>query len=177
MYRYLVWAIALVSVVLMIVIFEPFFVSSPTKAAGPAGLAGQAAPVFALKDDSDSPVSLDQYRGRIVVMNLWASWCPPCRAELPDLQRVASLYATRGVSIVGVNEGESAERARAFAAALQIRFPIWIDGSERYGRAYGVLGLPTTIVVDRRGTIVRGFDGALTFDQMRAAVDPLATTQ
>jgi peroxiredoxin len=177
MYRYLVCAIALLAVVLLVVIFEPFFVSSPTKTAGPAGLAGQPAPVFSLRDDRDSPVSLDQYRGRIVVMNLWASWCPPCRAELPDLERVASLYATRGVSIVGVNEGESAERARVFADALRVRFPIWVDGSERYGRAYGVLGLPTTIVLDRRGSIVRGFDGALTFDQMRAAVDPLATRE
>ncbi|HEV3196069.1 MAG TPA: TlpA disulfide reductase family protein, partial [Candidatus Cybelea sp.] len=99
--------------------------------------------------------------------------CPPCRAEMPDLQRLATLYAGRGIAVLGVNEGESAERARAFAEALQIRFPIWIDGNEQYGRTYAALGLPTTIILDRRGAVVRGFDGAMTLDQMRAVVGPL----
>jgi cytochrome c biogenesis protein CcmG, thiol:disulfide interchange protein DsbE len=177
MYRYVVWLIALLGLALAFGVLEPFFASHSSKTAGPAGLTGQSAPVFGLSDDRGSPVSLDRYRGHIVVMNLWASWCPPCRAEMPDLQHLANLYSDRGIAIVGVNEGESAERARAFAESLQIRFPIWIDGSERYGRTYGALGLPTTVILDRRGTVVRGFDGALTFDQMRAAVAPLATTQ
>lgn len=103
-------------------------------------------------------------------MNLWASWCPPCRAEMPDLQRLADRYAGRRIAIVGVNEGESPERARAFAQSLQLRFPIWIDSSERYGRTYAALGLPTTILIDPRGVVIRGFDGALTLDEMRAAV-------
>jgi thiol-disulfide isomerase/thioredoxin len=103
-------------------------------------------------------------------MNLWASWCPPCRAEMPDLQRLLDADGRSGVAVVGVNEGESPERARAFADALRIRFPIWIDASQRYGRLYGALGLPTTVIVDRKGVIVGGFDGAMTFDQMRAAV-------
>lgn len=107
------------------------------------------------------------------MMNLWATWCPPCRAEMPDLQRLATRYAGAGLSIVGVNQGESPERARAFADSLRIGFPIWIDADQRYGRAYGALGLPTTVVLDRRGVVVRGFDGALTFEQMRSAVDPM----
>ena len=154
-------------------VFEPFFASRANKAAGPAGLTGEPAPVFSLQDDAGATVSLAQLRGRLVVMNLWASWCPPCRAEMPDLQRLAERYAGRGVAVVGVNEGESPERARAFARALGIRFPIWIDAAERYGRTYTALGLPTTIVVDRQGAVVRGFDGPLTFAQMRATVDPL----
>ncbi len=95
-------------------------------------------------------------------MNLWASWCPPCRAEMPDLQRLAETDAHRGVAVVGVNEGESPQKARAFADALRIRFPIWIDSSERYGLIYAALGLPTTVIVDRRGIVMRGFDGPLT---------------
>lgn len=106
-------------------------------------------------------------------MNLWASWCPPCRAELPDLQRLYDRYRTHKLVVVGVNEGESLQRARAFAAALRLRFPILLDGNQSYGRVYAALGLPTTIVIDEGGTIVRGFDGALTFDQMQAAVRPL----
>jgi thiol-disulfide isomerase/thioredoxin len=150
-----------VALIVAIAVLKPFFVPQVKTVSGPAGLVGQSAPVFALRDDLGSPVSLGQYRGKIVVMNLWASWCPPCRAEMPDLQRLAAANANRGVAIVGVNEGESPQRARTFAASLGIRFPIWIDAA---------LGLPTTVVVDRNGVVAKGFDGALTYDQMRAAL-------
>lgn len=173
MSRYVIWAIAAAALAIAFIVLEPFFVAPGTHAAGPQGLVGQAAPVFALTDDRGAAVSLDRYRGRIVVMNLWASWCPPCRAEMPDLQRLASAYAADGIAIVGVNEGESPQRARAFADSLQIRFPIWIDGAQRYGRTYAALGLPTTVILDANGVVVRGFDGPLTFAQMQAAVAPL----
>jgi len=153
-------------------LLAPFFIS-PNHPSGPAALAGSAAPVFQLRDDRGTAVSLDMYRGHVVVMNLWASWCPPCRAEMPDLQRLAQAYSGTGLAIVGVNEGESSERARAFADSLAIRFPIWIDDRQQYGRTYGALGLPTTVILDRRGIVARGFDGALTYAQMQAAVQPL----
>lgn len=140
---------------------------------GPAGLAGQQAPVLALTDVRGDPVSIAQYRGRVVVMNLWATWCPPCREELPDLQRLYAADARRGLVVIGVDQGESAARASAFAASLGVRFPIWIDAQQAYGRAYDALGFPTTVIVGRDGTIARGFDGALTYAQMRAAVTPL----
>jgi thiol-disulfide isomerase/thioredoxin len=173
MSRYIVWAVAAVVIAVAFFVLEPFFVSPANRPGGPEGLAGQAAPVFALRDDRGGVVSLDRYRGRIVLMNLWASWCPPCRAEMPDLQRLAITYAGTRLAIVGVNEGESPERAREFADSLGIRFPVWIDGSQRYGRTYAALGLPTTVVLDGHGIVVRGFDGALTFAQMQSAVAPL----
>ncbi|MGC1381567.1 MAG: TlpA disulfide reductase family protein [Candidatus Baltobacteraceae bacterium] len=171
--KYLVWLVGALALAIAVAIFEPFFVPQSAGTSGPAALAGRSAPVFPLFDDRGRPVSLVQYRGRVVMMNLWATWCPPCRAEMPDLQRLATRYAGAGLSIVGVNQGESPERARAFADSLRIGFPIWIDADQRYGRAYGALGLPTTVVLDRRGVVVRGFDGALTFEQMRSAVDPM----
>ncbi|HXO18265.1 MAG TPA: TlpA disulfide reductase family protein [Candidatus Dormibacteraeota bacterium] len=170
MSRYIVWSIAVLALVAGAMILEPFFVSPRPQPSGPEGLAGQAAPAFMLHDDRGEAVSLDRYRGRPVLMNLWASWCPPCRAEMPDLQRLADSHLGGEIAIIGVNEGESPERSRAFAESLQIRFPIWIDSSQRYGRTYAALGLPTTVLLDRRGIVVRGFDGALTYDQMRAAV-------
>lgn len=133
-------------------------------------MVGQRAADFPLRDDAGATVSLAQLRGSVVVVNLWASWCPPCRAEMPELQRFADAYRARGVVVVGVNQGESTQRASAFARSLQIRFPIWLDQRQEYGRAYTALGLPTTVVVGRDGTIVRGFDGPLTFDELRAAV-------
>ncbi len=174
MNRSLVWLVAVLALAGAFAIFEPFFSSRGSGAAGPASFAGQPAPVFQLRDDLGAPASLAAYRGVVVVMNLWASWCPPCRAEMPDLQRLADRYPQSRVVIVGVNEGESAERAAAFARSLRIRFPIWVDATQQYGRAYGALGLPSTVIVNRQGVVVRGFDGAMTFDQMQAAVAPVA---
>jgi cytochrome c biogenesis protein CcmG, thiol:disulfide interchange protein DsbE len=173
MSRYIAGAIAVVVLAIAFFVLEPFFVPSPAHSGGPEGLVGDPAPVFALQDDRGNSVSLERYRGRIVLMNLWASWCPPCRAEMPDLQRLANAYAHSGIAIVGVNEGESPGRARAFADSLQIRFPIWVDTAQRYGRTYGALGLPTTVILDRRGVVTRGFDGPLTFAEMESAVAPL----
>jgi len=168
MSRWYLWLIVAVALAAGAFVIEPFFLAPPARS-GPESLVGQAAPLFPLHDDRDRSVSLQEYRGRIVVMNLWASWCPPCRAEMPDLQRLANAYAEQ-IAIVGVNEGESPTRARAFADSLGIRFPIWIDDGERYGRIYAALGLPTTVILDRRGVVVRGFDGPLTLVQMQEAV-------
>jgi peroxiredoxin len=167
------WVLVVAALAFAGTIVVPFFIGSPTKAVGPAGLVGQNAPVFDLLDDNGTSVSLARYRGRVVLMNLWASWCPPCRAEMPDLQRLAADYRDTNLTIVGVNEGESADRARDFAASLRIAFPIWLDDQQRYGRVYAALGLPTTVIVGPDGVVVRGFDGALTYGEMRAAVKGL----
>ncbi len=172
MSRQIRWLLILAVVAVAAIVVVPFFRSDSSHASGPSALAGTAAPVFALNDDSGATVSLQQYRGRIVLMNLWASWCPPCRAEMPDLQRLSQQYAAAGLVVVGVNEGESPERARAFAQSLRIRFPIWIDDQQRYGRLYAALGMPTSVIIGRDGNVVKGFDGALTLSEMQAAVKP-----
>jgi peroxiredoxin len=89
---------------------------------------------------------------------------------MPDLQTVAREYAKDGVVVIGVNQGESAARASAFARSLEIAFPIWIDDGQQYGRVYAALGLPTTVVIDRLGAVERGFDGPLTIEQMRSTI-------
>jgi len=166
------WIVAAVVLAVALLVLLPLFRPGAVREAGPGGLVGQAAPVFALHDDRGNAVSLSAYRGKVVVLNLWASWCPPCRAEMPDLQRLQTAFASRGLVVIGVNQGESPQRAADFAKALQIGFPIWIDDQQQYGRVFAALGLPTTVVIGRDGIVRRGFDGALTIDQMRAAVTP-----
>lgn len=170
MNRQISWLIGLGALAVLAIVLIPMFRSDALRPAGPSGLAGKPAPVFTLVDDRGAAVSLAAYRGKVVVLNLWASWCPPCRAEMPDLQRFSAAYARRGVVVIGINQGESAQRARAYASSLGIAFPIWLDENQRYGRVFTVLGMPTTVIVGRDGNVVRGFDGALTFDEMRAAV-------
>lgn len=141
--------------------------------AGPAALAGRPAPSFDVASVSGGTSSLGAYRGRVVVMNLWASWCPPCRAEMPDLERLSEAFASKNVVVLGVDQGESRERASSFARSLGIHYPILLDEQQQYGRVYAALGLPTTIIVDPQGIVVRGFDGPLSYDQMAGAIAPL----
>ncbi|MBV8748441.1 MAG: TlpA family protein disulfide reductase, partial [Candidatus Eremiobacteraeota bacterium] len=116
--------------------------------------------------------SLARHRGQVVLMNLWATWCPPCREEMPTLERFAREHAGT-VVVLGVDQGESADAAAAFARERGVTFPILVDEQQQYGRAYAALGLPTSVIVDRSGHVVKGVDGAMTLEQMRDAVAPL----
>ncbi|MFN2529471.1 MAG: TlpA family protein disulfide reductase [Candidatus Baltobacteraceae bacterium] len=140
---------------------------------GPTSLVGNPAQSFQAQSLSGATASLQAYQGKLVILNLWASWCPPCRAEMPDLQRLYNTYKNRNLVVVGVNQGESIQQARAFATALGIHFPILVDQAQAYGRVYAALGMPTTFIIRPDGIVARGFDGALTYDQMVAAVRPL----
>ncbi len=139
-------------------------------AGGPGALAGAPAISYDVKRLDGRTDSLDRYRGTVVVMNLWATWCPPCREEMPELQRFYRENQSKGVVVLGVDQGESAEAAGAFVKAHGVTFPILLDADQQYGRSYAAIGLPTTVIVDRNGHVVRGIDGQLTIAQMREAV-------
>ncbi len=140
---------------------------------GPALLAGAPARSYTAPKLHGGTGSLAQYRGRVVLVNLWATWCSPCRSETPSLERLYQQRRARGLVVLGVDQGESAARIAAFAREMKLTYPILIDEEQRYGRTYAAVGLPTTIVVNRAGRIVQGIDGELTFAAMREAVDPL----
>ena len=169
--QWIYWIAGLAIVAAVLAVY--FRGGTNTHLAGPASLAGHQAPSFTVGTLSGTQSGLDAYRGRIVVMNLWASWCPPCRAEMPDLQRLYQAYRSRNVVVIGVDQGESAQRVASFARSLDIHYPIFLDEQQQYGRVYAALGLPTTIVIDPAGTVVRGFDGALSYPQMVSAISPL----
>jgi thiol-disulfide isomerase/thioredoxin len=144
---------------------------------GPAMLAGAPAQSFPATRLDGKPDALDNYRGRVVLVNLWASWCTPCREEMPDLERLYVAEKDRGLVVLGIDQGESAAAAGAFAREHSVTFPILLDQDQRYGRAYAAIGLPTTVIVDRGGRIVKGIDGALTLAEMRDAVGPVLRAQ
>ena len=169
--NWLYWIAGLAIVAIVLGVY--FRGSGSAPLAGPAALAGHPAPSFAVPTLAGTNSELAQYRGRVVVMNLWASWCPPCRAEMPDLQRLYEAYRARNVVVIGVDQGESAQRVDAFARSLEIHYPILLDQQQQYGRVYAALGLPTTIVIDATGVVVRGFDGPLSYPQMVSAISPL----
>lgn len=161
------------AVVLAVVLAVYFRGGGGSQGSGPAALTGQQAPSFAVPALDGASSGLAAYRGRVVVMNLWASWCPPCRAEMPDLQRLYAAYRAKNVVVLGVDQGESAQRVSAFAESLGIHYPILLDQQQQYGRVYAALGLPTTVVVDTNGVVTSGFDGPLSYSQMVTAIAPL----
>ena len=105
------------------------------------------------------------------MLNLWATWCPPCREEMPALERLSRAYAGR-VVVLGIDQGEAASVAAAYARERGVTFPILVDEHQQYGSTYEGVGLPTSVVVGRDGRIVRGVDGAMTYEQMLSAVAP-----
>lgn len=135
-------------------------------------LAGAPAASFPVKALGGSPDSLANYRGKVVLVNLWATWCPPCRAEVPALEALYRQYRTQGFVVLGIDQGESAKVAGEFTRKFGVTYPVLVDDGQQYGRAYAALGLPTSILVDRSGKIVKGIDGEMTLAQMREVVGP-----
>jgi len=140
---------------------------------GPAMLAGAPAQSYPIKALDGTVDGLDRYRGHVVFVNLWASWCAPCRSETPDLERLFESERARGLVVLGIDQGESSAAAGAFAREMHLSYPILLDEDQQYGRAYAAVGLPTSLVVDRSGHIVRGVDGQMTLADMHSAVDPV----
>ncbi len=140
-------------------------------------LAGAPAASYAVDRLDGTRDSLENYRGKIVWVNLWASWCAPCRSETPALETLYEENRTRGLVVLGIDQGESASVAAAFAKELKLQYPIFVDIDQQYGRVYESVGLPTSVIVDRTGHIVRGIDGEMTLAQMQAAVAPLLRAQ
>jgi len=121
--------------------------------------AGGKAPDFALVSTDGSTVRLTDLLGKPLVINFWATYCPPCKAEMPLLSR--SLATRPGVTLVLINEGESRDAAQSFLSGLKIDRPALLDSDLKVGRAYGLSALPMTIFVRSDGTIDRKQIGQL----------------
>jgi peroxiredoxin len=136
-------------------------------------LAGAPAESFDVPRVGGGTDSLAAHHGSVVLMNFWATWCPPCKEEMPALEQLYREERGRGLVILGIDQGESASTAAAFAHAHGVTFPILVDGDQQYASSYVSIGLPTSVIVGRNGHVVRGIDGAQTLAQFRAAVAPL----
>lgn len=100
------------------------------------------------------PLSITEYRGSVIILNFWASWCLECRPELPVLERLQREFSSRGLVVIGVNTRETKEAARRYAKELGLTFPLVLDRDGKINALYGVVGLPTTFVIGRDGRAV-----------------------
>lgn len=121
---------------------------------------GQPAPEITLNDLQDQSTSLSAYRGRAVILNFWATWCAPCKEEMPVLESAYQKYVDE-IVVVGVNARESRDVAGAFAQEIGISFPVWLDLAGSAGAAYRVSGYPTTYFIDSGGILRAAHIGEL----------------
>ncbi len=116
-------------------------------------LTGQAAPDFALKSSSGDNLRLSEYRGDVVMVNFWATWCGPCRQEMPLLDELYSRYERVGFSLLGVNIDDDSRKAMNMVSELGVSFPVLFDARKEVSKLYRVEAMPVTVLIDREGTV------------------------
>ena len=132
-----------------------FFVPAPGGQAAVPPL-GTPAPDFTLKSLDGRTVRLSDLRGKVVFLNLWATWCPPCREEMPSMVRFYEQFRPQGVEIVAVSEDRDPQAVRKFIKAQRVTFSVALDDEKRVYRLYGATGVPETHLIDRKG-VLRAF--------------------
>jgi len=118
-----------------------------------AGSEGGRAPAFSLASRAGSQVSLAQYKGQVVMINFWASWCGPCRQEMPLLESIYKKYSKMGFTLIGVNVEPDSNAANEWLKATPVSFPILYDKDSKVSKLYDVEGMPSTVIIDRTGKL------------------------
>ncbi len=164
---------------------EQYWLKPATQQAQAAGLElMQPMPETTLYTRDDTPVSLSDYKGKALVINFWATWCLPCRVEMPFFNKVYNEYRDQDVVFIGVSEDELGWPAidqfieeLAEEKDVHIDYPILLDPDGSVGEAFGgLIGLPTTIFVDRAGRITRKHSSIMDIDDLRTSIDRLLGT-
>jgi cytochrome c biogenesis protein CcmG/thiol:disulfide interchange protein DsbE len=133
----------------------------------------EAAPDFSLQPTDGEEISLVGLRGRVVMLDFWASWCPPCRDEAPALAQVYGEYKEKGVEFIGVNLWDNVGDAEVFLQQEGHRYPNGIDEEGKIAISYGVRGIPEKFFINREGLIVRKFSGPMDVDRLRGILDTM----
>jgi thiol-disulfide isomerase/thioredoxin len=140
----------------------------------PAGIFAQEAPRFALKDINGRTIRSSDYRGKVVLINFWATWCPPCRAEMPDLVKIQREYAAEGLQIIGVTyPPERRARVQRFARSLKVNYPIVLGTRKFKDRFSSDETLPLTVVINRDGKVSDIISGILLREEFDEKIKPL----
>jgi peroxiredoxin len=121
--------------------------------ASAATAVGASAPDFTLKTLGGPNMRLQEQRGKVVLVNFWATWCGPCRKEIPHLNRIADKYKSSGLVLMGVNVDDDVRNASDVATKLKVSFPVLLDTDKRVSKLYDLNSMPSTMVIDRSGRV------------------------
>ena len=136
---------------------------------------GKPLPDFELSDLKGGKHSLSDYKGKVVLVNFWATWCPPCVKEMPSMQRLQDKYQGKDFQILAVNMGEDATTITIFLDKIKVNFPILMDSDGTVLKQWKIFAFPTTFLIDKDGNIAYGLFGGLEWDspEAMAVVDEL----
>jgi len=131
------------------------------------------APDLILTNLEGEAVSLADHRDKIILINTWATWCPGCEAEMPELQAYAKKHEQDGFLVIGINAEETAEQMTSFLEKMELTFPIWLDADKQVYRAFNSNHLPSSFVIDRTGAVRLAWYGPVSLEVMEIYVTPL----
>ena len=156
--------------------------SSTSTAQGESGSSGPssskpAAPDFTVQDANGKEVSFSEFKGKPVVVNFWASWCPPCKAEMPDYEKMYQEYSKKGVSFVMINmtdgSRETVATAQKFLQESRYTFPVYFDVKQSAAGVYGVSAIPDSVFIDKSGTVVNAYAGMIDANTMKSNLEAI----
>ena len=125
---------------------------------------GSDFPDISFTDTGNETHNLSEFKGSVILLNFWASWCPPCRAEMPSMEQLAEELKDGDFVMIPVNVQEPQDLVESFVIEFEIGFPVYLDINADAARAIGVSGLPTSILIDRDGSAVAVVTGAIEWD-------------
>ena len=128
----------------------------------------QALDDFSVSALGGASVKLSEQRGKIVLLNFWATWCPPCRAEMPAIEKLWKKTKDRAFTVMGVSVGEEPGKVKDFIAKMGYSYPIYVDPSGSLGAAFGARSIPTTYILDKKGRAIAGMVGGAPYDGAEA---------
>lgn len=179
--KYKIFALVLVGVGLLVVgLVSLILLTSNYSTPSPAsvGVSGPAvvdfpAPELQLHDIDGNPVSLSVYRGQVVLVNNWATWCPPCRQEMPILDAYFRDHRHQDFLIVAIDAGDPAEMVADFIDRYGLSFPVWVDPSSSALNSFRNNYLPSSYLIDQKGQVVMAWSGAVTYASLDQNITPL----
>jgi len=150
--------------ILAIILASGMLITSCTTESGNPGPAtatvGQVAPDFTLQNLEGQSVSLSDFRGKPILLNFWATWCGPCRFEMPFLQEIYDERSERGFVLLTVNIAESPAKVTGFMTELDLSLPVLLDARSEISKVYGITAIPTSFLIDKDGVIQKRIIGA-----------------
>jgi thiol-disulfide isomerase/thioredoxin len=133
-----------------------------------------ASPELTLTDIQGVTYSLADYHGQVVLVNLWATWCPPCKAEMPTLQAYHDKYQSEGFAVIAVNDGDPTPDVIKFVQDYRLTFPVWLDPTYTATEdAFKTMNLPSSFVIDREGTVRLSWVGEISNKMLEKYVTPI----